>query len=60
MCYLWRMETTKEQARIVCECSVVFFALLYLLKGADQIERLATFASRLIAAFSVYVEIINY
>ncbi len=47
------METTKEQARIVCECSVVFFALLYLLKGADQIERLATFASRLTVALSV-------
>jgi len=38
MCYLWQMETRQEQARILCECVVVVWALLYILKVKKEIH----------------------
>jgi len=37
VCYLWQIETRQEQARIICECVVVVWALLYILKEKDEI-----------------------
>ncbi len=37
VCYLWQIETRQEQARIICECVVVVWALLYILKEKNEI-----------------------
>ncbi len=37
VCYLWQIETRQQQARIICECVVVVWALLYILKEKDEI-----------------------
>jgi hypothetical protein len=38
VCYLWQIETRQQQARIICECVVVVWALLYILKEENEIQ----------------------
>ena len=38
VCHLWVMETWEQELRLSCECLVVVWALLYLLKGGSSTE----------------------